>query len=112
MKFSTPDAAFAEMMGANKRDIQQLPVEQLLPYPSQPFRPYTEDKLTELAEDIALNGILSPVIVRSHEAGYQILAGHNRVAAAKLINLETVPCIIKEVDDYEAQLILVTTNLN
>lgn len=92
--------------------IQQLPVAKLIPFEGQPFRPYPIEKLRELAEDIKDNGILSPIIVRPYVGRYQILAGHNRTSAAKLIGLDTVPCIIKEVDDNTARLIVVNTNLN
>ncbi len=92
--------------------IQQLPVAKLIPFEGQPFRPYPIEKLRELAEDINANGILSPIIVRPYVGRYQILAGHNRTSAAKLIGLETVPCIIKGVDDNTARLIVVNTNLN
>lgn len=112
MTASAPNSAFAELMGGGKKDIQQLPIDELKPYPNQPFRPYTHDKLLELADDIAMNGIISPVIVRELNGAYQILAGHNRVSAAKIAKLDTVPCIIKDVNDDEANLILVNTNLN
>lgn len=119
---ATPNAAtataFAQMLGANKGpesagDIRQLAVGSLHPYPNQPFHPYPGERLRELAEDIAQNGVLSPVIVRLlMDDEYQILAGHNRVAAAKLAGLDTVPAIIKDVDDETAMLIVVNTNLN
>lgn len=91
----------------------EIRIENLIPFSGQPFRPYTEEKLVELAEDIKSNGILSPIIVRPFGADkYQILAGHNRTNAAKLAGLETVPCIIKHVDDDTAKLIMLNTNLN
>jgi len=114
-KLSTNNAvntAFADLLGVSKKDIQQLNISQLKPYPNQPFKPYSVEKLEELAEDIRINGILSPVIVRPWNGEYQILAGHNRVNSAKLIGLEVVPCIVKDVDDNTAQLIMVNTNLN
>ncbi len=98
--------------GQADNGIQQLPVAKLIPFEGQPFRPYPIEKLRELAEDIKDNGILSPIIVRPYVGRYQILAGHNRTSAAKLIGLDTVPCIIKEVDDNTARLIVVNTNLN
>lgn len=93
-------------------DIEQISLEKLIPYDNQPFRPYSPAKLKELAEDIKMNGILSPLIVRPLLGKYQILAGHNRANAAKIAGLETAPCIIKNVDDDTAKLILVNTNLN
>lgn len=92
--------------------IIMLPIDQLKEYPNQPFRPYSDEKLRELADDIAFNGILSPVCVRHQGADYQILAGHNRTNAAKLAGLSEVPSIIKECDDDTAALIVVNSNLN
>lgn len=108
----SPAAAFNMMLGGNnQKDIRELEISSLIPYPDQPFRPYTDDKLLELAEDIKQNGVLSPVIVRPLEDGFQILAGHNRVNASKLAGLQTVPCIIKDFDDAMAKLVLVNSNL-
>ncbi len=117
----TPEESFAEMFGDSGETVlvKPLKISDLAPYPDQPFRPYSPDKLKLLAEDIRQNGILSPVIVRPMPPDmerrydyYQILSGHNRVAAAQLLRMETVPAIIKEVDDDLARLILVNTNLN
>lgn len=96
--------------------IKQLKLAELQPYPNQPFRPYAEERLRELAEDIRQNGVLCPIIVRTIALGtaqpYQILAGHNRVNASRLAGCIDVPAIVKDVDDDEAKLILVNTNLN
>ena len=108
----TPKEAFNMMLGGtSQKDIRELEISSLIPYPNQPFRPYSEEKLLELAEDIKESGVLSPVIVRPMEDGYQILAGHNRVNASKLAGLLTVPCIVKDFDDAMAQLVLVNSNL-
>lgn len=108
----TPKEAFNMMLGGtSQKDIRELEISSLIPYPNQPFRPYSEEKLLELAEDIKENGVLSPVIVRPMEDGYQILAGHNRFNASKLAGLLTVPCIVKDFDDAMAQLVLVNSNL-
>lgn len=96
--------------------IKQLKLAELQPYPNQPFRPYAEERLRELAEDIRQNGVLCPIIVRTIALGtaqpYQILAGHNRVNASRLAGCTDIPAIVKDVDDDEAKLILVNTNLN
>lgn len=92
--------------------VTKIGVEMLVPFEGQPFKPYTKEKLEELAEDIKRNGIISPVVVRPFNDKYQILAGHNRVSAAKLSQLDTIPCIIKNVDEDTAKLIVVNTNLN
>lgn len=101
------------LLGGGEYNIKQLNISLLDPFVGQPFRPYTQEKLKELAEDIKQNGILSPVIVRPIEGGrYQILAGHNRTNAAELAGLDVIPCIVKECDDDLAKLIVVNTNLN
>lgn len=106
------DTYFNAMFGAAPNEIQELSLDRLTPFEGQPFKPYTEEKLRELADDIARNGILSPVIVRPLENTFQILAGHNRVNAAKLAGLMVAPCIVKDVDDDTARLIMINTNLN
>lgn len=111
--FSTPAPMQEPMTPADQENsIIQLPIDRLMPYPDQPFRAYAPDKLHELADDIKDNGILSPVIVRPLNGDYQILSGHNRVAAAKMAGLTDIPCIVKIVNNDEAMLILVNTNLN
>lgn len=119
-KAPTPAAAFMDMMGGKPESgILQLSINNLRPfssakYPVQPFRQYSQQKLAELADSISANGLLSPIIVRPMpaEGTYQILAGHNRTAAAKLAGLTTIPCIVREVDDDIAIMILTDTNLN
>ncbi len=112
------NSVFNSMLGGadkvdSKKDISYIDISFLVEYENQPFRPYTEENIKELSEDIKINGILSPVIVRPIEENkYQILSGHNRVNACKLVEIEKVPCIIKDVDDSTADLILVNSNLN
>lgn len=98
----------------NTTSIIQIKVDKLIPYDanSEVFGEYTEEEKEALIKSIEVNGILYPIIVRPLKDDYfQILAGHRRVEAAKKIGMETVPCIIKEVDDDMAKLILVETNI-
>lgn len=93
-------------------NIVFLPISQLEPYPNQPFKIYSNEKLKELAEDIKQNGLLHPIIVRTMKGRkYQVLSGHNRLNAMKLNDEVNVPAIIKECSDNEAKLILVQSNL-
>lgn len=105
------NASFASLMGGDKGGVTQISIEQLMPYPNQPFQVNHDEGLQELAEDIKANGILFPVIVRPMGSQYQILAGHRRTAGAKLAGLLQVPCIIKDVDNATAKLIVTNTNL-
>lgn len=92
--------------------IVQLPLGKLIAWANQPFKPYSEEKMQQLVEDIKANGVLNPIIVRPKGEQYEILAGHNRWNASRKAGLETIPAIIKVVDDDTATLIMVNTNLN
>lgn len=112
-EYNSAASAFLDMMGAEQKGITSISVDKLEPYPKQKtFRLYRPEKLQELSESIKAQGILSPVIVRPISEGkYQIIAGHNRTAAAKMAGITEIPCIIKDVDDKTADQIFVYTNL-
>lgn len=81
---------------------------------AQPFKPYSAEKLSELADNIRQNGVISPIRLRPspfEKGRYQILAGHNRVAASKMAGRKTVPAILMQATDDEAKLILIDSNL-
>ncbi len=99
-----------------KDEILQIPIELLEDHPSfaqgVPFRAPSEERIAQIAESIRRNGVLSPLLIRLLEDGrYQILAGHTRKRAAMRLRYETLPCIVKEVDDAEATDILISDNL-
>ena len=98
---------------AEQKDIQNIEINLLENYHDHPFSLYTGKRLEDMVESIKENGILNPVIVMKKEAGaYEILSGHNRVNAAKLANLKTVPCIIKEnLTQEQAYTYVIETNL-
>lgn len=107
----TPEQAFNEMMGG-QRETEYIPIDRLLPFDKHPFRPYTPEKLAELAESIKNNELFVPIIVRKMGMDcYQILAGHNRVAATKLLGIKTIRAEIKDVNDHDATIIMLDTNL-
>ncbi|MEG2039231.1 MAG: ParB N-terminal domain-containing protein [Oscillospiraceae bacterium] len=90
----------------------QLDPSKLLPFSGQhPFKPYSPQKLNELAVSIERNGVISPIIIRPKGDIYEIISGHNRVSAAKIISLPVVPCLIHDVDDDTALLELIASNL-
>lgn len=97
--------------------LTQLPLGILDPWEDgsgspQPFKPYSPDKLRKLAENIRENGVIEPICVRPAANGrFQIIAGHNRVAAAKLAELTTIPAAVRQMDDNEAALRMVDSNL-
>lgn len=109
--------AFGDIGVAPRMQLMQLPLHILDPWQGadgqhQPFKPYTPEMLTELAESIRQNGIIEAISVRTKPDGrMEILAGHNRVAAAKLVGLQTVPAIVQQLDDDAAEILLVDSNL-
>lgn len=99
-----------------KDEILQIPIELLEDHPSfaqgVPFRAPSEERIAQIAESIRRNGVLSPLLIRPLEGGrYQILAGHTRKRAAMKLRYDTLPCIVKKVDEAEAADILISDNL-
>lgn len=92
--------------------VVEMPVHWIHPYPDQPFDTYSNDRLQELADDIKNRGLDNPIIVRKLEdEDYQIIAGHNRFRAMKLLKWSRIPVQVKELDDDEALIYLVQSNL-
>lgn len=87
-------------------------LEQLHPFENHPFRVVEDDALRQLAESIKENGVLTPCIVRPspYGDGYELLSGHRRVAACRLIGRKTIPVIIRELDDDAATILMVDAN--
>ncbi len=79
----------------------------------QPFQVHDDLDMEDLVSDIRINGIVSPIVVRPNEDGntYMILSGHRRKHAAEKIGIRSLPCIIKNCDDKQAQRIMVNSNL-
>ena len=90
-----------------------LDIADLVPYANHPFKLYEGDRLDDMVRSIKELGVLMPVIVRPNEdETYEILSGHNRANAAKLVGLKEIPVIIKTgLSDDEAKLIVTETNL-
>lgn len=87
-------------------------LEQLHPFENHPFRVVEDDALKQLAQSIKENGVLTPCIVRPspYGDGYEILSGHRRVAACRLIGRKTIPVIVRELDDDAATILMVDAN--
>lgn len=91
--------------------VQYLPVERITPNPQQPRREFSPEGLQELAQSIAVYGILQPLTVRKKENEYQLVAGERRLRAAKLAGLKQVPCLIAQVEERDAGLLALIENL-
>lgn len=79
--------------------VREVPVEQVLPNPLQPRRSFDEETLEGLAESVKVLGVLQPVLVRSTDDGYELIAGERRLRAAKRAGLRTIPVVVRTTDD-------------
>ena len=108
---------FGNLGGQQSAQLMNLPLDVLEPWVSpdgnqQPFKPYSREKMQELAENVKKNGIIEPLCVRpSLDGHFQIIAGHNRYQAAQLAGLSTVPVLVRQLDDIQATVLLVDSNL-
>jgi ParB family chromosome partitioning protein len=103
-----------ELLEQKNEEITEIDINLLDPFANHLFALYTEQRIQELADSIKAVGLEHPIVVREKDGGrYEILAGHNRVAAHKLLNLPTIEAKIKyNVSDDEAERIVLDTNLN
>lgn len=102
-----------KLMPTGGRRTAKLPIEKLHPFRTANigFKPYSEENLRILADDIEANGLLESIKVRPFRDGYEILSGHNRVAACKLLGWAEILADIEPVDDDRAIVIATVTNL-
>lgn len=96
---------------AKEGQVLFLPVSALRRNPQQPRRCFEEAELMQLADSIALYGVLQPLTVRQTEGGWELVAGERRLRAAKLAGLTTVPCLPVTADEEESGLIAMIENL-
>ena len=109
-----PDATQAESgeesMRSKKEDIL-IPISELVSFKNHPFKVELDDEnFRQLVESIEENGLIYPILVRPSGQQYEIIAGHRRVAAGKEAGLEEIPAIVRELDDYEATILMVHSN--
>ena len=89
-----------------------IPVEKIVPFHNHPFRLYEGERLDDMVESVREHGILIPVIVQKVAEGYEMLAGHNRWNAAKIVGIKDIPAIIKEnLTEREAYVYVIETNM-
>lgn len=107
------DALFGEAPAQAAGDqIKEVPLAELHPFKDHPFHVVDDEKMQEMAESVTQYGVLVPGIVRPRpEGGYEIVAGHRRRRASELAGKETMPVIVRDMDDDEATIIMVDSNL-
>ena len=101
-----------ERDNAQRSYVTDLPAAEISDFPNHPFKVRMDQSMVELAESVKQHGVLVPSLVRPMPDGsYQMVSGHRRKRAAELADLPTVPCIIRELTDDEAIIIMVDSNL-
>lgn len=91
---------------------QEIEIERIHAFPNHPFKVLDDEKMDTLVDSIRENGILNPVIVRPDQSGnYEMISGHRRLHAAKIVGLKKVPAIVKEMSDDEAIIKMVDANI-
>jgi ParB family chromosome partitioning protein len=92
--------------------VQQIPIGELYPFKNHPFKVLDDDSMSDTVESVKQYGVLSPLIARPRpKGGYEIISGHRRQHAAQLAGLETLPVIVRNMDDDAAVLLMVDSNL-
>ena len=95
-----------------REQVQQIPIDALHPFTNHPFKVLDDEAMTRTVESIAQYGVLAPLIARPRpEGGYEIISGHRRKHAAELANLDTVPVIVRNMEDDAATILMVDSNL-
>ena len=102
-----------EQRDAAKRDVVlDLPLDQIGDFPNHPFKVRQDDAMMEMMESVQLHGVLVPGLVRQLADGsYQMVSGHRRKLASRLAGLNTLPCIVRDLTDDEAIIVMVDSNL-
>ena len=96
----------------NPEQVQGIPISELHPFEGHPFKVLDDDSMAQTVESIRQMGIANPLIVRPDpDGGYEIISGHRRLHAAELAGLETVPVIVRKLDDDAAVIMMVDSNL-
>ena len=97
---------------ASRESVRNIPLSEISDFPDHPFKVKMDESMSDLVDSIREYGVLVPALVRPKEDGsYEMVAGHRRKFASELAELEEIPCIIRDLTDDEATLIMVDSNL-
>lgn len=115
-KAETEEQLFESLLSADyeaEGEFREIEIKHLHSFDYFPFHMYTEEQLALMAASIVQNGVITPVIVRRRRDGssFQIISGHHRVEACRLLEMPTVPCIIRDMSDPDALLCYLDSNL-
>lgn len=97
---------------ASQPRVQEIPIDLIDEFPNHPFKVRMDESMMEMADSVKQHGILVPAIIRPKEDGrYEMVAGHRRMTACMIAEKENIPCIVRDLTDEEATIIMVDSNL-
>ncbi len=106
--FSTQE----ERDNESRESVREIPLEEISDFPNHPFKVKMDESMADMAESVKQYGVLVPALVREKpEGGYEMIAGHRRRMASELAEKKEIPCIVRNLTDDEAVLIMVDSNL-
>ena len=112
ISLSSYDDIFSTEESRQTEQIQQIPIDELHPFKNHPFKVLDDEAMQRTVESVAQFGVLAPLVVRPREeGGYEIIAGHRRQHAAELAGMKTLPVIVRNMDDDQAVIQMVDSNL-
>jgi len=95
----------------NLEKVIDISIDDIVDFPKHPFKVIDNDEMKQMVDSIKENGILVPALVRKKDNKYEMISGHRRKFASKEVGLETIPCIIRDLTDDEATIIMVDSNM-
>lgn len=115
MKLPSADDLFTtqEQRDEDKREnVREIPLAEISDFPNHPFKVKADEKMFEMVDSVKEHGVLMPALVRPKpEGGYEMVAGHRRKMASELAGKEEIPCLVRNLTDDEATIIMVDSNL-
>lgn len=115
MKLPSADELFttqSERDEASREAVMDIPLEEISDFPDHPFKVKMDENMADMAESVRQYGVLVPVLVRpKSNGGYEMIAGHRRKMASELAEKQVIPCIVRNLTDDEATIIMVDSNL-
>lgn len=115
IKLTTVDDLFStdeSRADAQREKVMDIPLSEISDFPDHPFKVKADEAMLEMADSVKQYGVLVPGLVRPKaDGGYEMVAGHRRKKASELAGMETMPCIVRELDDDQATIIMVDSNL-
>ncbi|WP_431785494.1 ParB/RepB/Spo0J family partition protein [Paenibacillus lactis] len=115
IKLATVDDLFStdeSRADAQREKVMDIPLSEISDFPDHPFKVKADEAMLEMADSVKQYGVLVPGLVRPKaDGGYEMVAGHRRKKASELAGMEMMPCIVRELDDDQATIIMVDSNL-